>query len=180
MCQYFSCIITRDFKVHYSKKTCSHEDLIAEFKLEDTKLEDRDFVRIEISPKNMENLTRNPQDWTYKVDEEDTIPAWYKKEKAKAEEAVWVAWAESVKIQLVLGEESVDVTDAYLFVRSSSTVDAWGSSKVVAWDSSKVDARGSSKVELKSETAVAVCHGKILVNKKAVVIVQDKFTASEI
>jgi hypothetical protein len=154
MCQYFSCIVTRDFKVHWSKKSCSHEDLIAELKLADTKLVDRDFVRIEITPKSMENLTRNPSDWVYIVDEEGTVPAWYKKEKQKAEEAVWLSWAESVKVNLVLDAESVDVTDTYLLVRSSSTVTARDSSTVTAWDSSTVDARDSSTVDARDSSTV--------------------------
>jgi hypothetical protein len=188
MCNYFSCIITRDLKVHYSKKTCSHEDLINELKLQDIKLVDRDFVRIEITPKNPGNYTRNSQDWNFKVDEEDTIPSWYSENKTKSEEAIWIAWKESVQNQLILEAESVDVTDTYLFVRSSSTVvargsskvEAWGSSTVEAWGSSKVEAWGSSTVEISSGSAVAICHGKILVNKKATVIVKESFSATEI
>ena len=73
MCKYFSCIITRDLKVYWSKKSCSHEDILSELKLSDTKLVDRDFVRIEITPKKLENITRNAGDWNYRVDEEDTV-----------------------------------------------------------------------------------------------------------
>jgi hypothetical protein len=244
VCDFFSCIVTRDLKVHYSKKTCSHEEIIAELKLCDTKLIDRDFVRIEITPKNKENPTRNPADWHFKVDEESTVPSWYSKAKKQVEENIWLSWSESIKTQLVLEGESTDQTDTYLFAvkaskvvargsstvvaRGSSTVVAWDSSKVVArdsskveawdsskveawdsskveaWDSSKVEARDSStvvardsskvvawdsskvvawdssKVELLSESAVALCHNKIIVNKKATVIISESFTATEI
>jgi hypothetical protein len=212
MCNFFSCIVTRDLKVHYSKKTCSHEEIIAELKLCDTKLIDRDFVRIEITPKNKENPTRNPADWHFKVDEESTVPSWYSKAKKQVEENIWLSWSESIKTQLVLEGESTDQTDTYLFAvkastvvaRGSSKVEAWGSSTVVAWDSSTVVARGSSKVvargsstveawdsstvvawdsskvELLSESAVALCHNKIIVNKKATVIISESFTATEI
>jgi hypothetical protein len=228
MCNYFSAIVTRDLKVHWSKKTCRHEDIIAELKLADTKLVDRDFVRVEITPNNKEKLTRNRADWTYKVDEDDTVPAWYKKAEAIIQASIWVNWSESAKTQIVIDSESIEVTDTYLLVQSSSTVVARGSSTVEAWDSSTVVARGSStveawdsstvvargsstveawgsstveardsstvvargsstveawdysKVEVKSSNAVALCHGKIIVNKQATVIIKESFTATEI
>jgi hypothetical protein len=252
MCNYFSAIVTRDLKVHWSKKTCRHEDIIAELKLADTKLVDRDFVRVEITPNNKEKLTRNRADWTYKVDEDDTVPAWYKKAEAIIQASIWVNWSESAKTQIVIDSESIEVTDTYLLVQSSSkvvargsstvvardsstvvawnsstvvardsstveawdssTVEAWDSSTVEAWDSSKVvardystvvardyskvEARGSStvvardsstveawdssKVVIKSSNAVALCHGKIIVNKQATVIIKESFNATEI
>ena len=76
-----------------------HEEIIEELKLQDTKLVDRDFVRIEITPNNKEKLTRNQQDWTFKVDEETTIPAWYNESKKLIEELIWQSWSESIKTQ---------------------------------------------------------------------------------
>ena len=180
MCNYFSCIVTRDHKVHWSKKTCRHEDIIAELKLADVKLVDRDFVRVEVTPKDITHLTRNREDWNpIKVDEEGTVPAWYKKAQTVIEESVWSSWEESVKVQVVIGSENADVTDTYLLVqncsstvvargsskvvardsskvvaRGSSTVVAWDSSTVEAWDSSKVEARDSSKVEARDSSTV--------------------------
>jgi hypothetical protein len=180
MCNYFSAIVTRDLKVHWSKKTCRHEDIIAELKLADTKLVDRDFVRVEITPNNKEKLTRNRADWTYKVDEDDTVPAWYKKAEAIIQASIWVNWSESAKTQIVIDSESIEVTDTYLLVQSSSKVVARGSSKVVARGSSTVEAWDYSKVEVKSSNAVALCHGKIIVNKQATVIIKESFNATEI
>ncbi|MCJ7459187.1 MAG: hypothetical protein MUP17_09370, partial [candidate division Zixibacteria bacterium] len=62
MCKYFSCVITKDLKVHWSKKTVNHEELLTEIKIEDVKLNERDFVRIEITPKDQDQITRNPDD----------------------------------------------------------------------------------------------------------------------
>jgi hypothetical protein len=197
MCEYFSCIITRDFKILWLKSSPSHDNIIADAKLKDEKLVDRDFIRIEITPKNITALTRNRTDWLLKVDEENTLPKWFKDEKEKAKEACWIAWAESILINLVIDEESADVTDTYILIRDSSkvvargssTVEAWDSSKVVArdsskvvardsstveaWDSSTVVARDSSKVELKSAFSVALRDGKIYVHKDAKVIMTD-------
>ena len=88
-CQYFSCIITKDFKVHWSKRTMAHEDLLAELKLEDKKLEERDFVKIEIAPKDVKKVSRNRDDWTFKVDEERTLPNWYDENVVKCQGACW-------------------------------------------------------------------------------------------
>lgn len=73
MCQYFSCVIDRNFKVHWSPRTISHEDVISEDKLSDAKLEDRDIVRIEITPKSYGNITREKKDWAYKVEAEKKV-----------------------------------------------------------------------------------------------------------
>jgi hypothetical protein len=62
MCEYFSCIIDRGFKVHWLEESSSHEDIIEKAGLADDKLEDRDFVRIEITPKDKAKITRNRGD----------------------------------------------------------------------------------------------------------------------
>jgi hypothetical protein len=183
MCNYFSCIVTRDLKVHWSKRTCSHEDIVAELKLTDVKLVDRDFVRIEVTPNNKEKLTRYQADWTYHVDEESTIPAWYKKAEKTIQEVIWTSWSDSVKTQLVIGEESADVMDTYLLVqncsstvvaRGSSTVEAWDSSNVVAHDSSKVVAHDSSTVEAwGSSNVIAHDSSKVVAHDSSNVIAHD-------
>jgi len=162
MCEYFSCIITKDFKAHWLKSTVSHDDTITSLKLEDKKLEERDFVRIEITPKDKTKITREKEAWVLKVDEEKTLPDWYEKNIIKAQKACWIAWEESVQIQLALDKEEKIVTDTLIYAwgsshvvargsshvvaRGSSHVVAWGSSHVVAWGSSHVVAWGSSHV----------------------------------
>jgi hypothetical protein len=47
-------------------------------KVKDDKLEDRDFVRIELWP--TDSLTsKNPNHWIFNVDEKSTLPEWFKK-----------------------------------------------------------------------------------------------------
>jgi len=51
MCNFWSCIIDRNVKVWHDGNSSSHEDALKKSGLKDDKLEDRDFVRIEIVPK---------------------------------------------------------------------------------------------------------------------------------
>jgi hypothetical protein len=179
MCNYFSCIITEDLKVHWLKNTAGHEDILVAAKLEDKKLTDRDFVRIEIVPKNQAKPTRNKDDWTFKVDEERTLPDWYEKNVIKAQKACWVAWEESVKIQLVLDDERHEGKDTFFMVYGSGLAEVYGSGRAVVYGSGRAEVYGSGKVELKSTTSVAICNGKIFVHSQAQVIVKDKVDASK-
>ena len=83
MCNFFSCIVDRNLKVHYNVNESSHEKIIEESGLKDDKLEDRDFVRLEIIPNK---LSLNKSDWTYKVDETGSLPEWYIKNEEKIKE----------------------------------------------------------------------------------------------
>ncbi len=106
MCRFKSYIVTKDLKIHGSRKTCSHEDIMQELKLEDGKEQNailmREHVKIEVTPKNDKAMTRNLADWTYKEDEPGALPEWYKNNKNRIEEAVFLQLSEDLKIQLVL------------------------------------------------------------------------------
>jgi hypothetical protein len=123
----------------------SHEEIITEFKLKDDKLENRDFVRIEITP-NVASPTRDKKDWTLNVDEQTTLPEWFCKNQKKAETICWKAWGESVKFQLAIGEEVLRVTDTYVESYGFSHVISYGSSHVISHDSSHVISHDSSHV----------------------------------
>lgn len=101
MCKYFSCIVTRDLKILWEPGTNSHEEIIKKHGLKDDKLEDRDFVRIELTPNGDAEksgiFTRERKDWEHKVDEKGTLPAWYTQNASKAEELVWKAALKSLK-----------------------------------------------------------------------------------
>jgi len=147
MCQFFSCIITRDLKVHWSKRTMAHEDLLAELKLEDKKLEERDFVKIEIAPKNVKKVSRNRDDWNYTVDEKRTLPNWYDENVVKCQTACWKAWQESIEVNLAVDKEEKSGKDQLFFAYDSAKVEAYGSATVRAYGSATVRAYGSAKVE---------------------------------
>jgi hypothetical protein len=182
----------------------AHEDLVAEVKLEDKKLEERDFVRIEISPKDIQKATRNRDDWNFKLDENKSIPSWYEKNVVAAQKACWEGWQESIQVNLALEKEEKTVIDTLIYSYDSSTVEAYdsstvvahgsstvvahgsstvvayGSSTVEAYDSSTVEAYGSSTVELKSSFVAVLCHEKIFVTEKAVVVRASVVKANEV
>jgi len=192
-CQYFSCIITKDFKVHWSKRTMAHEDLLAELKLEDKKLEERDFVKIEIAPKDVKKVSRSRDDWNYTVDEERTLPNWYDENVVKCQAACWKAWQESVQVNLAVDKEEKTVKDHLFFAYDSAKVvaygsakvEAYGSAKVEAYDSAKVVAYGSAKVvaydsstvqAYDSATVLASCSAKVEAYDSATVQAYDSAT----
>jgi len=176
-CQYFSCIITKDFKVHWSKRTMAHEDLLAELKLEDKKLEERDFVKIEIAPKNNAKMTRDRDDWVYNVDEERTLPNWYDENVVKCQGACWKAWEESVQVNLAIDKEEKHGKDQLFFAYDSSTVRTSGSSTVEASGSATVIAYGSAKVQAyDSATVIAYDSSTVRTSGSSTVQAYDSAT----
>jgi len=90
MCEYFSCIVTRKLEIVWDRYKTSHEDLIEKAGLKDDKLEDRDFVRLELVPKEGTILSSKRSDWIYRVDEVGTLPEWYVKNEPYIKEKVWI------------------------------------------------------------------------------------------
>jgi len=125
----------------------AHEDLLSELRLEDKKLEERDFVKIEIAPKNVKKVSRNRDDWNYKVDEKRTLPNWYDENVVKCQAACWKAWQESIEACLAVDKEEKSGKDQLFFAYDSAKVVAYDSATVKAYGSAKVEAYGSAKVE---------------------------------
>jgi len=124
----------------------AHEDLLAEVCLEDKKLEERDFVKIEIAPKDVKKVSRSRDDWVYKVDETRTLPNWYDENIVKCQKACWKAWEESVEACLAVDKEEKSGKDQLFFAYGSATVVAYGSAMVRAYGSAMVRAYDSAKV----------------------------------
>src|SRR3990172_6023350 len=104
-CNYFSCIVVKtEAKALWSTKTVGHEDLVREYSLNDNpaRVEERAFVRVEITPNDPAKVTRERKDWSFKIDEQATAPRWWSNSQ---EEKAWVAWEESVKKQVLLDGE---------------------------------------------------------------------------
>ena len=95
MCNFWSCLLTKDGKVLWDKDIKSHEDLIERFGLEDKQLKDRSFVRIEITPRG-DILSKKRGDWSYKVDEPGTVPDWYQNDPMAQEKIVWAEWQQMI------------------------------------------------------------------------------------
>ena len=182
MCKYFSCIVLRDTTVLWSKQTNSHNDLISQNKLKDDKLENRDFVKIEIMPKDKTAVTRDKKDWNFKVDEEGTLPVWYTKNQAKYEKLIWTEWKKSISEQIALKGEEKEFLNCFGF-SFGAKITIKGNSTVEAWDNSTVDASGNSTVEASGNSIIIkekesrwnfAFKGKITVSSKTAQIIQRK------
>ena len=151
MCRFKSYVVTKDLKIHGSYKTGSHEKILAEngipeFMSCQEALLTREYVCIEVTPKNLLQMTRDLADWVYTEDEKDSLPEWYRRNKARIEEAVFLQLGKDLQIQLALGNEEHKVTDTEIYAFDQSQVNAYGSSKVDAYGSSQVYTYSSSKV----------------------------------
>jgi len=61
MCKFWSCVIDRRLKVWSDGNSSSHEVIIEKAGLNDNKLEDRDFVRLEILEDRGYQITKRPK-----------------------------------------------------------------------------------------------------------------------
>ena len=116
----------------------SHEDIINHYRINAkiAKLEVQDFVRIEINPVDMTNITRNKKDWIYKIDRDGALPQWFLDNQEKAEKAAWLEWQKSIKINLAIGEEKIEAINRFMF--------ACGKAKIIGHDSSHMEGYDSS------------------------------------
>jgi len=108
MCNFWSCIITKDMKVLWDRDITSHEELVKKYSLKDDKLENREFVRLEIKPTDIRSKRKS--DWMFKVDEEGTMPSWYSGARRHCEALVWRTWQEAMK--QTLWKLPLEVADA--------------------------------------------------------------------
>ena len=157
MCQFFSPIVTRKMEIlHCVDIDDSHETVIEKFKLKDDKLEDRDFVRLEIEPKDYKQLTKTFKisDWNYGEDEESTLPSWYLKNQEKIKSLAFDELKKIYRKMFVFGKEKRIINNGRIFAYDSSTVEAYSSSVVKAYDSSTVKAYDSSIIKAYSSSVV--------------------------
>ena len=149
MCNFFSCIVDRNENVyHLAQMTDSHEDIITQNKLDDSKLENRDIVRIEVIPLNWEKLTAKfaTRQWNYHEDEKSTLPDWYLKNKKKLRSLVF-SELQKVYEELFVFEGEKVIYTGRLFSYGSSQVESYDSSQVESYGSSQVKSYDSSQVK---------------------------------
>lgn len=89
MCNYFSCLVKRNLEIVWDGNLSSHEELVKNAGLKDDKLENREFVRLELMPNEQGFFTQKQEDWVFKVDEKETLPAWFLKNQKVIEEKAW-------------------------------------------------------------------------------------------
>ncbi len=178
MCNYFSCIVTpniiqpskdttlkmieqQGFRVWYSLKTSSHEDIIEELKQANPNMQDvdaynRNFVRFETTPKNSSQVTRNPEDWNQHTDEDSVsrLPEFYSLNKQKIERLVWAAWAESVAVQLVISEEERRGQDIQAFLYGKARFEAFGNCSIEAFGNCSIEAFGNCSIRASGNCSI--------------------------
>ena len=92
MCNFKSLVcIKGETEPRWSDKFDSHGKLLDSLGLKDDALHLRKFVKIEYIPnkwgKNLEAPPRNK--WTFKVDEESTLPGWFEDDRQLWEDRCW-------------------------------------------------------------------------------------------
>lgn len=130
MCQFKSCIITRE-KTYHLLDDDSHEAIIMEFGLED---DAEKICRIEITPIDGNVNSREPSNWTLQVDQ-PVRPSWFSEDFARSE--AWKCLEETWDARFLSNGEHV-VKDGRWFAYNSATVKAYGSATVEACDLSVV------------------------------------------
>jgi hypothetical protein len=100
MCRFWSAVLEQDGNVLWSPRSSSHEAILAEHGIADSKLHDRSFVRFEIAPDEKDKFalfSEKRGDWRYKVDEPGTLPEWYANDTRHWESVCWKEWRDAMK-----------------------------------------------------------------------------------
>lgn len=87
MCRFASMIVTKGFKVFWSKTENSHSVIRAEFGLPENGVGRITSVQIEYLPPAPDVFSKRQIDWNFTIDQ-DTLPEWWDMEEAK--KACWV------------------------------------------------------------------------------------------
>ena len=190
MCKFFSAIVKRDLEVvHAVEIDDSHESIIKKYKLKDDKLINRDFVRLELTPKDNDVFNHKITNWNYEVDEEGTLPKWYKDKEIEITKRAYKVLRQIFKEQFLIDAEIEELLGNVKYVKNSKinilrgkVGEMWDSSQVGSMsDSSQVGKMwGSSQVgSMWGSSQVKQTDGDITINiwsPKAKVIKQGKHT----
>ena len=137
MCEFYSAILKQNGDILHNPFTISHEDLIDEFNLDDTKLSGS-FVRVEFVPKD--NNFSDIDNYQLNVDESE-IPDWYESVKEKAYRKLRLI----VKNMIITGERNIIIGKAVIlkdakisklknalvyYMENSQVNEMWGNSQV--------------------------------------------------
>lgn len=115
MCNYYSCLVTKDLQVLDDPIIFSHDELANKYGLKqsgidnaynENALKDREYVAIEIVPLAGEALfTGDRAKWKYRVDEPETLPEWYFAHENEIRIKAWQAWEKHHKSTFKNGRE---------------------------------------------------------------------------
>jgi len=150
-------VLTKD-KVFWSMNTDSHEDIIAEYKLNADGKHGPNILRVEILPPD-DDMTKPPSKWVFGYDQ-DALPKWADAEHDEKRTRVALRdWKRCKVLAYGMHEISGNRTvyaygSATVYAYDSSTVRAYDSATVRANDSATVYAYGSATVYAKSSATV--------------------------
>jgi len=118
MCQFYSPIVNKKLQIlDCVEDNDNHETVVDKFKLADDKLQDRDFVRLEIIPEDRDIFNHKISNWVYKVDEINTLPKWYIKNEIKIKKEVYSKLKKIFKEQFLIGGEYKTIDKNIRFVK---------------------------------------------------------------
>ena len=178
LCAPASFCVNRELKVFWSKKSDAHEDIIEEFDLHVDGVREANFVRVEVVPPKEGAFETPPDQWVFKLDQENA-PSWY--DKDKTEKACRIALVDWAAAKLALSGQVKTIKAGVLYACGSSAVTAYNKSTVIACDKSTVTACGSSTVTAyNSSTVTAYNKSTVTAYGSSTVIACDKSTVREI
>jgi len=150
MCNFWSCVVTKDGAVFCDEMSDSHENAIAVMKKERPGISDKtadaskmQFARVEITPP-AGDVFSPAKAWTLRVDE-SIIPAWF---SDVHEKAARTALAKYIKEHIFTDTNDITIMNSRVWLKNSSA-ELWGSSSAVLWGSSSAVLWGSSSAELR-------------------------------
>lgn len=143
MCKFWSAILTRDRRVLWDRDISSHEELIRKFGLKDDKLADRDFVRVEVTPKTGKLASKKKSDWVLKIDELDTLPDWYTNDTRGNDKLIWAEWKSAME-QTLWGFELSKIEDVLNEIRRIQYLKQLGE-PLPEWNLSNRPARAAAR-----------------------------------
>ena len=135
LCAPASFCVNRELKVFWSKKSDAHEDIIEEFDLHVDGVREANFVRVEVVPPKEGAFETPPDQWVFKLDQENA-PSWY--DKDKTEKACRIALVDWAAAKLALSGQVKTIKAGVLYACGSSAVTAYNKSTVIACDKSTV------------------------------------------
>ena len=184
MCNFFSCIITKDFTVLWNKDTDAHEELIKDNKLNDSlKVGNgsRTWMKAEITPKDGDIFNHAPENWEIKIDEQIT-EQWYLRNKTQYDKAMSHALMGCLSEMFITTGTTENITNGRWFVGGSATIKCVRGSATIqdVRDSATIKASGQSTIikRTKSDCKVEIHEEAMLISryKKEIEINTQKFS----
>jgi hypothetical protein len=159
MCNFFSCIVTKDGDVLFDPLSDSHEDIIDKYKNRyDLRDETNDpaellFARVEITPPNGDVF--HPFElWKLKIDQ-SIKPAWF---DIFCAEAARKTAREFVEKAVLVGKELEEVSTGRYWIKDCKIATLKGDAIICQmWGSSQVNVmRESSQVNVMNDDSIAI------------------------